>query len=131
MTMPRPENNFTRVHGFVAAGLLAMVMAFVLFCCLMNWRAIGHDLPLVLKATLATVTGPFDGTIARPGDGAAWMAARWCLPACATFLVLAIACQVVPLPFRRGAFAVRIGTWAIGLFVWLLGAVPSLLNAID
>ena len=130
MTMPR-LNNFTRVHGFVAGGLLAAFRALVLFCCLMNWRAIGHDLPLVLRATLATVTGPFDGTIARPGDGAAWVAALWCLPACASLLVLAALCQVVPLPFRRGAFAFRIGTWAIGLFVWFAGAVPSLLNAID
>jgi hypothetical protein len=128
--MPRLGNNFTRVHGFIAGGLLAVFMALVLFCCLMNWRAIGYDLPLVLRATLATVTGPFDGTIARPGDGAAWMAARWCLPACASFLVLAALCQVVPLPFRRGAFAFRIGTWTVGLFVWLSGAVPSLLNAI-
>lgn len=128
--MPRLENNFTRAHGFVAGGLLAAFMAFVLFCCLMNWEAIGRDLPLVLRATVATVTGPFVGTLARPGDGAAWAAARWCLPACASFLVLAVLCQVVPLPFRRGAFAFRIGTWTIGLFVWLSGAVPSLLNAI-
>ena len=106
-------------------------MALVLFFCLMNWRAIGHNLPLVIRATLATVTGPFDGTIARPGDGAAWMAVRFCLPACASFLALAVLGQVVPLPFSRGAFAFRIVTWTIGLFVWLAGAVPSLLNTID
>ncbi len=129
--MLRLRNNFTRAHVFVAGGLLAAFMALVLFCCLMNWRAIHHDLPLVLRATLATVTGPFAGIIARPGDGAAWMAARWCLPACASFLGLAALGQVVPLPFRRGAFAFRIGTWSIGLFVWFAGAVPSLLNAID
>ena len=129
--MLRPGNNFTRLHGFIAGGLLAAFMALVLFCCLMNWRAIGHDLPLVLRATLATVTGPFDGPIARPGDGAAWMATRWCLPACAFFLVLAVLCQVAPLPFRRGAIAFRVGTWTVGLFVLLSGAVPSLLNAID
>jgi hypothetical protein len=131
MTMLRLGNNFTRAHGFVAGGLLVAFMALVLFCCLMNWRAIGHDIPLVLRATLATVTGPFDGAIARPGDGAAWMAARWCLPACTSFLGLAALSQVVPLPFRRGAFAFRIGTWSIGLFVWFAGAVPSLLNAIN
>lgn len=124
-------NYFTRLHGVIAGGLLAAFMAFSLFICLMNWRAIGHDLPLVLRATLATVTGPFDGTIARPGDGAAWVAAWFCLPVCASFLLLAVLCQVVPLPFRRGAFAFRIGTWTIGSFVWLAGAVPSLLNAID
>jgi hypothetical protein len=131
MIMPRSGNNFTRLHGYIAGGLLAAFMAFVLFCCLMNWRATGHDLPLVLRATLATVTGPFDGAIARPSDGAAWAAARWCLPVCAFFLVLAVLCQVIPLPFRRDAFAFRIGTWTIGLFVWLLGAVFSLLNAIN
>ena len=128
--MSRLGNNFTRAHRFVAGGLLAAFMAFVLFCCLMNWEAIGHDLPLVLRATLATVTGPFVGAIARPGDGAAWAAAQWCLPACTYFLVLAVLCQVVPLPIRRGAFAFRIATWTIGLSGWFLGAVPSLLNAI-
>ena len=68
MTMVRRENNFTRVHGVVADGLLAAFMALVLSSCLMNWTAIGHDLPLVLGATLATVTGPFDGTSARPSE---------------------------------------------------------------
>ena len=124
-------NNFTRVHVLIAAGLLAAFMTLVLFCCLMNWKAIGHDLPLVLRATLATVTGPFDGTIARPGVGAAKMAARWCLPVCASFLVVAVLCQVVPLPLRRGAIAFRIGTWTIGLLVWLAGSVISLLNAVN
>ncbi len=120
MPMPRLGNNFTRLHGFIAGGFLAAFMALVLLCCLMNWRAMSHDLPLVLRATLATVTGPFDGTIARPGVGAAWIAARWWLPACASFFGLAALCQVVPLPFRRGAFAFRIGTWTIGWFVRLL-----------
>jgi hypothetical protein len=45
--------------------------------------------------------------------------------------VLAALCQVIPLPFRRGAFAFRIGTWTIGLLVWFAGAIPSLLNAIE
>ena len=129
--MLRLGNNFTHTHGLVFARLLAAFMALVLLFCLMNWRAIGHNLPLVLRATLATVTGPFDGTIARPGDGAAWMAAWFCLPACASFPLLAVLGQLVPWPFRRGAFAFRIGTWTIGWFVWFAGAVPSLLNAID
>lgn len=106
-------------------------MAFVLYCCLMNWRAIGHDYFLVVRATLATVAGPFDGVIARPGDGAAWMAAWWCLPACASIFVLAGLCQVVPLPHGRGAFAFRIGAWTLGLVAWFGSAVPSLINAID
>ena len=124
-------NNFTRVHAFVAGGLLAAFMAFVLFICLENWRAIGQDVPIVVRATLATVTGPFDGTIARPGDGAAWIAARWCLPVCAPSLLLAVLCQFTALPFRRGAYAFRIGTWTVGCFIWLAGAIPSLMNALD
>jgi hypothetical protein len=124
-------NRFTRLHGFCAAGLLIAFMGLVLFCCLMNWRAIGHNLPLVIRATLGTVTGPFDGPIARPCPGAAWMATWWCLPVCGSALVLAFVCQFVPLPFRRGAYAFRILTWFFGWFVWLCGAIPSLLNAID
>ncbi len=130
MIMPRFGNNFTRLHGFIAGGLLAAFMMLVLFFCLMNWRAIHHDLFLVVRATLATVTGPFDGVIARPGDEAAWMAVRFFFPVCACFLVLAAVCQVVPLPLRRGAFALRIGTWSIGWFVWFSGAIPSLVNAV-
>ena len=128
--MPRSENNFTRLHGLIAGRLLLAFMAFVLFVCLMNLRATGYDYLLLIRATLATVTGPFDGVIARPGPGAAWMAVWWCLPTCACFLVLALLCQLIPLPFRRGAFAFRIGTWTIGLFIWLAGGIPSLLNAI-
>ncbi|HLH54364.1 MAG TPA: hypothetical protein VKY92_12190 [Verrucomicrobiae bacterium] len=130
MKMSPFGNNFTRVHAFVAGGLLAAFMALVLFGCLMGWEHI-RDLPLVLRATLAVVTGPFDGPIARPGDWAAWMAARWCLPVCASFLVLGALCQLIPLPFRRGAFAFRIGTWTVGWFLWLAGAILSLMNALD
>ena len=123
-------NDFTRVHAVVSGGLLAAFMAFVLFVCLIGWTHI-RDLPLVLRATLATVTGPFDGAIARPGDEAAWMAARWCLPVCASFLLLGALCQLIPLPLRRGAFAFRIGTWSVGWFVWLVGAILSLMNALE
>ena len=132
MIMPRFKNKFTSLHGFIAGGLLAAFMAFVLFICLMNWRAIGHDFFLVVRATLATVTGPFDGVIARPSDsGAAWMAVRFCLPACASLLVLAALSQIIPLSLRRGASAFRMATWTIGLFAWFAGAIPSLINAID
>lgn len=128
--MPRFENNFTRLHGYIAGGLTAAFMALVLFFCLMNWRAIHQDLFLVVRATLATITGPFDGVIARPGDSAAWMATKAFLPVCGSLLIVSVLSQILPLPFRRGAFALRIAIWSIGWFVWLAGGIPSLVNAI-
>ena len=37
--------------------------------------------------------------------------------------------QVVPLPFRRGQWTVRIGLWTLGWLVWLSSGQVSFLHA--
>jgi len=128
--MPRLFSNFTRLHGYVAGGLLAIFMAACLFLCLMMWKP-NPGVGRIAIATLAAVSGPFTGAIARPDDRASWIAAWDLLPVCASSLVVGILFQVLPLPFRRGASVFRIGMWIIGLVVWFGAVILSLLNALD
>jgi hypothetical protein len=129
-SMPRFSNNLTRLHGYVAGGLLAVFMALTLFFCLMGWKP-NPGAGRIAAATLATLAGPFTGAIARPDEPFCWTTARSLLPTSAGFLLMAALCQVLPLPFRRGALAFRVVAWIIGLVVWFGASIISLLNAID
>ena len=128
--MARFSNNFTRLHGYVAGGLLAVFVLLALWCCLIvsvPKQSSGHT----VVVTLAILSGPFAGAIASPNEPFCWTTAWFLLPVCAPFLLTAVLCQVLPLPFRRGALAFRVVTWIIGLVVWFGAAIISLLNAFD
>jgi hypothetical protein len=85
----------------------------------------------VLLTTLATITGPFTGAIARHGQscclGFSFRLALFCGPA----LVLGILAQLVPVPFAPGREAVRLAAWSAGWLVWLLAGPASLLHALS
>jgi hypothetical protein len=85
----------------------------------------------VLLTTLATITGPFTGAIARNGQscclGFSLRLARFCGPA----LALGVLAQLVPVPFARGREAVRLAAWTAGWLVWLLAGSASLLHALS
>jgi hypothetical protein len=83
-----------------------------------------------LLTTLATITGPFTGAIARHGQacclGFSFRLALWCGPA----LALGILAQVVPVPLARGREPLRLAAWTAGWLVWLLGGPASFLHAL-
>jgi hypothetical protein len=85
----------------------------------------------VLLTTLATITGPFTGAIARNGQscclGFSLRLALFCGPA----LALGVLAQLVPVPFARGREAMRLATWTAGWLVWLLAGPASLLHALS
>src|SRR5262249_37632892 len=85
----------------------------------------------VLLTTLATITGPFTGAIARNGQSC-----------CLTFSLrlaslggpapaLAILAQFAPMPFARGREAIRLAAWTAGWLIWLLAGPASLLHALS
>jgi hypothetical protein len=128
--MPRLFRNFTRIHGYVTGGVLAVFFLLSILCCLfasVPRQSAGHT----IVVTLGIVTGPFAGGLARSEEPDRWGTARLLLPFSAPFLAVALLCQVLPLPFQRGATAFRVVTWFIGLVVWLGAAILSLLNAYD
>jgi hypothetical protein len=85
----------------------------------------------VLLTTLATITGPFTGAIARHGQSccldSSLRLARFCGPA----LALGILAQLVPVPFARGRGAMRLAAWTAGWLAWLLAGPASLLHALS
>jgi lysylphosphatidylglycerol synthetase-like protein (DUF2156 family) len=128
--MQRLFRNFTRVHGYVTGGLVAIFISLSILCCLVcsvPRQSIAHT----IVVTLAMISGPYTGALARPDEPFCWTTARSWLPATAAFLLVAVLCQVLPLPFKRGAVAFRVAAWIIGLVVWFGSAIISLLSAYD
>src|SRR4051794_10925245 len=69
--------------------------------------------PVVLK-TLATITGPFVGAIARHRQSCCLGFSLRLAAICGPVLALGLLAQVVPLPFRRGERVVRLVLWTLG-----------------
>jgi hypothetical protein len=87
-----------------------------------------RDRPVVLT-TLATITGPFVGPIARHGQACCLRAALHIAAVLGPVLALGLIAQVIPLPFRRGRQVFRLGLWTLGWFAWLCGCIVSFAHA--
>jgi hypothetical protein len=85
-----------------------------------------RERPVVLT-TLATITGPFIGAIARNGQACCLRSSL--APVCGLVLALGLIVQVVPLPFGYGERTMRIGLWTLGWLVWLFSGQISVLHA--
>ena len=83
----------------------------------------------VALTTLATITGPFIGAIARNGQSCCLDFSLWLAAITGPVLALGLIAQVVPLPFRRGQRAVRLVLWTLGWLVWLFSGQVSFLHA--
>ncbi|WP_240907092.1 hypothetical protein [Paludisphaera rhizosphaerae] len=84
-----------------------------------------------LLTTLATITGPFTGAIARGGQSCclanSWALALWLAPALAVGVAAPFA-----LPGRGAmARAARMSLWTIGWLAWLVGGPISFLHALN
>jgi len=86
------------------------------------------DRPVALT-TLATITGPFIGAIARDGQSCCLAFSLWLAAVTGPVLAVGLIAQVVPLPFRRGQRAVRLVLWTLGWLAWLLSGPISFLHA--
>src|SRR4051812_3615121 len=83
----------------------------------------------VVGTTLATITGPFVGAIARHGQSCCLHDSIRLAAICGPVLALGLIAQTAQLPFRRGQQAVRLAAWTLGWFVWLFGGQVSFLHA--
>jgi hypothetical protein len=83
----------------------------------------------VSLSTLATITGPFIGAIARNGQTCGLQCSLWLAVVTGPVLALGLIAQVVPMPFRRGQREVRLVLRTLGWLVWLFSGQVSFLHA--
>ncbi len=116
-----------RIHIF--AGLLA---AFTFWTYLAVSSGSPHDVQdrRVWLTTLATITGPFVGPIARHGQPCCMDFALELAWRAAPVLVVCLIAQLVPFPFRRGRQAFRLTLWTLGWFVWFFSGTVSFTHAL-
>src|SRR4051794_36953665 len=87
-----------------------------------------RDRPVILT-TLATISGPFVGAIARSGQPCCLHSSLGLAAITGPVLALGLIAQVVPLPFRGGQQSVRLVLWALGWLAWLFSGLASFLHA--
>ncbi|MCL4180222.1 MAG: hypothetical protein KJ072_21075 [Verrucomicrobia bacterium] len=116
-------NHFTRTHGYIALGLLLVFSGFTLFlvCQPKNHESVAN----IVVTTLATVSGPMVGAVARDCQSCCLKFSLFLLPWSGAFLAAGTLIQFVPLPFQRFARALRLTVWCLGLLGWFGGGVVS------
>jgi hypothetical protein len=87
-----------------------------------------RDRPVALT-TLATITGPFVGAIARNGQSCCLDFSLRLAAVTGPVLAMGLIAQVVPLLFRRGQRAVRLMLWTLGWLIWLFSGLISFMHA--
>jgi hypothetical protein len=126
------KKGFTKVHLWVFMGILAVATVFNFF--VVN-EGIDHGpehTRQVIVTTLATVTGPMTGGIARDLQSCCVKFSLWVLlvfsgPA----LLVGIIMQLIPLPFQKGARVFRMFFWVASLLLWFLGGLISYGHALE
>ena len=120
------ENNFSKKHAIVFLGLLV-------FFTVLNFFAVNSGIDegdehtqQVIMTTLATVSGPMTGAVARDFQGCCTRFSLWVLLVFSgPVFLLGVLMQVVRFPFKRGQGIVRMFFWVIGLLIWFLGGFIS------
>jgi hypothetical protein len=124
-----PKKRPSRARWYILLGLLVPFTA-------LTYLAVSSGSPGDVRArpvaltTLATITGPFTGAIARHGQSCCLQCSLWLAAICGPVLALGLIAQVVPLPFRRGQQPVRLVLWKLGWFVWLFSGHVSFMHAL-
>ncbi len=124
-----PKTRPSRARWYILLGLLAPFTALTYLAVSSGSPGDVRQRPVVLT-TLATITGPFVGPIARNGQSCCLQFSLWLAAVCGPVLALGLIAQVVPLPFRRGQRAVRLLPWTIGWLVWLASGHVSFTHAL-
>jgi hypothetical protein len=123
---PRPS----RARWYILAGLLAPFTALTYLAVSSGSPSDIRDRPVILT-TLATITGPFVGAIARNGQSCCLDFSLGLAAICGPVLALGLIAQVIPLPFRRGQQTVRLLLWTLGWLTWLFGGLVSFVHALS
>src|SRR5690349_7144155 len=121
-----PQTSLAR--RYILLGLLVPFTALTYFAVSSGSPSDVRERPVALT-TLATVTGPFVGAIARHSQSCCLDFSLRLAAVTGPVLPLGLIAQVVPLPCRRGQRVVRLVLWTLGWLVWLLSGLVSFLHA--
>jgi len=132
MRIERLFPYFSRLHGRIFLGFY-LVFAVLAFLVLLPGSLSGHgdSLGLSVAASVAAVTGPFTGAIARGGQSCCLHFSLRVLPFCAAAFTGGLLFQIVPLPVGRMEHRIRISMWCLGLLGWFAGIPISFLHALS
>jgi len=126
---PAKSRSDWKIRGYILLGLLAPFTV-------LTYLAVSSGSPgdvrqrPVVTTTLATITGPFVGPIARDGQSCCLEFALVLAAITGPVLAVGLIAQVIPLPFRRGQRFVRLFLWTLGWFGWLASGHVSFTHAL-
>jgi hypothetical protein len=123
------KSSPSRSRWYILVGLLAPFTVLTYLAVSSGSPDDVRDRPVSLT-TLATITGPFVGPIARHGQSCCLNVALFLAAIAGPILALSLIAQVVPLPFRRGRDAVRLTLWTLGWSAWLFSGAVSFSHAL-
>jgi hypothetical protein len=125
---PKRPPRASQARWYILLGLLLPFTALTYLAVRSGSPGDVRDRPMALT-TLATITGPFVGAIARNGRSCCLRSSLTLAAVCGPVLALGLIAQVVPLPFGRGERTMRIGLWTLGWLAWLMSGQVSFLHA--
>jgi hypothetical protein len=125
---PKRPPRASRTRWYVLLGLLIPFTSQTYLAVRSGSPSDVRDRPVALT-TLATITGPFVGAIARNGQSCCLAFSLRLGAIAGPVLALGLIAQVVPLPFGRGERTMQIGLWTLGWLVWLMSGQVSFLHA--
>jgi hypothetical protein len=130
MGPPRQSRQTSHTRLLILYGLLLPFSALTYLAVSSGSPGDVRDRPIILT-TLATITGPFTGAIARNGQGCCLEFSTFLAAIFGPVLAVGLLAQVTPLPFRRGQQAVRLVLWTLAWLVWLFGGLVSFGHALS
>ena len=125
---PKRPPQSSRARWYILLGLLLPFTALTYLAVSSGSPSDVRERPVVLT-TLATITGPFVGAIARHGQSCCLDFSLRLAAMTGPVLAFGLIAQVVPLPFRRGQHAVRLMLWTLGWLIWLFSGLISFMHA--
>ncbi len=125
---PKRPPRLSMAHGLILLGLLVPFTTLTYLAVSSGSTGDVRNRPVALT-TLATITGPFVGAIARNGQSCCVDASLRIAAVTGPVLTLGLFAQVLPLPFRRGQRAARLTLWTLAWLVWLFSGQVSFMHA--
>ena len=124
------ENNFARKHLyiFLTIWIFFTIANFAILCAGLDGQ---NKYIYVFLTTAATITGPMTGAISRQLQSCCTEFSLKIMTFCAPVLLLGILFQLVKLPFKKSASAIRLIIWTLCLLIWFLGGILSFGHALE
>ena len=124
------ENNFSKrhLHIFLTILILFTIANFAILCAGLDGQ---NKYIYVFLTTAATFTGPMTGAIAHQWQSCCTEFSLKIMMFCAPVLLFGTIFQLIKLPFKKSAGAIRLFLWILCLLIWFLGGILSFGHALE